>query len=381
MSSPGENASTDSVSLYAVGDVSPSRDEPESLFALTAPIIREADVAFCQLETVFSLRGCAQPDLVAEQCAHPRNVAALTFAGFDVVSFAGNHCLDFGNEAFLDTIDLLRQSKLLVVGAGKDIAEARKPVVISRKGTSVAFLAYNSILRRGYEADVDKPGCNPMRIWTVYEPLVREDPGTLSVRAITAPYREDLEAMKQSITEAKGLADVVIVSIHWGLRHVRAVLALYESEVGHAAIDAGADLVLGHHAHILKGIQVYKGRVIFHGMGNFAFDSTLIRRLHTARTQRFLRLYPEIKFDPDYPTYLYHPEAKKTMLVKCILSNKRIQKVSFLPAVINRQGQPEVLSRDNEGFHDVIDYVGQISKEAGLDTRLVVEGNEALVEG
>jgi len=368
----------DVVSLVAVGDVGPNRDDPESLFALTAPVLKQADIALGQLEIQLSDRGSFQVDAGLDLRAHPKNVAALTFAGFDVMSFTANHGLDWGFDAFLGTIETLRRNSILVIGAGKDLTEARKPAIIERKGTRLAFLAYSSV--PGRVTAPDKPSVALIRASTFYQQLDSQ-PGT-PPNIITIPNHTDLKALKEDIKNLKPLVDLVIVSIHWGVHFVPAVIPMYEWEVGHAAIDAGADLVIGGHPHILKGIEVYRGKVIFHSMGNFAFDisgETAWKYL-AAIIPTMSKIYPAFfHLDPDYPTYPFHPDSRKTMLAKCIISNKKVEKVSFLPALINKQGQPEILPRENKNFDDILSYVREVSGKEGLDTKFQIEGDEVLI--
>ena len=106
-----------------------------------------------------------------------------------------------------------------------------------------------------------------MRASTFYE-QVDWQPGT-PPRIVTLANKDDLAAMVEDIKKVRPLVDVLIMSIHWGVHHVPAVIAMYQKEVGHAAIDAGVDIILGHHAHILKAVEVYKGKVIFYSIGNF----------------------------------------------------------------------------------------------------------------
>ena len=367
----------DILTLCAAGDVGPSREDPDSIFALSAPVIRKADIAFCQLERIFSKRGSLQVQLQAHHSrVDPRNASALTYGGFNVISFASNHCLDWGVEGFLDTVELLRGKGFQVVGVGKDIEEARRPVIIERKGTRVAFLAYNSALPRGYEADVGKPGCAPLRAKTFYE-QVDWQAGT-PPRILTFTNGEDLEAMVTDIKKVRPTVDVLIVSMHWGIHFVPSVIAMYQTEAGRAAIDAGADLILGHHAHILKGMEVYRGRPIFYSLGNFAFDVPAEFVLNDPGYQRMRQRYPW-EVDPEYVGYGYPKDSRKTMLVNCVVSGKRIQRVSFLPALINKHAQPEILHAGDERFKDVLTYVESISKEQKLRATFTVEGDEVVV--
>ncbi len=370
---PGESSK---LKLVAVGDIMPNRDEPESIFELTAQALKEYDIRFGQLEINFSERG-ARPtgEMGGAGRSHPRNVRALTCAGMDVVSYASNHCLDWGPDALLDTLDVVRKEGIEVVGAGKDIVEARKPVIMERKGIKVAFLAYNSILPNGFWADVGKPGCAPLRARTLYEMSEHGQPGC-PPNIFTYPYKEDLEAMLADIRQAKAKADVLILSLHWGLHFVRAKLATYQQEVGHAALDAGADIIIGSHPHILKGIEVYKGKVIFYSLCNFALDSGFRRPVKEGAV--FIRAGHVI--DPAWVrTYPFPAESRKTIAAVCEISGKRIEKVSFLPTLINIKAQPRILRHEESDFDDVVKYVEAITKEAGLNGRYTVEGDEIVV--
>lgn len=366
-------------SIYAVGDVGPRREDPdypfkEPIFALSAPITKEADVAFCQLERILSER----PERAyCHNVVHPNNIRQLTYAGFNVVSAAGNHHMDAGVEAFVDTLDVLKRNNIQPVGVGMNIAEARTPVIVERKGAKVAFLGYSSVLPKGevpYDAEPDRPGCAPMYISTFYEASDWQ-PGAPSPRVISIADKEDLEAMKDDIRRAKAQADVVIMSIHWGVHHVPGLIAMYQYEVGHAAVDAGVDLILGHHAHILKGIEVYKGKVIFYSLGNFAMDSPVTRSVSGRSDATPLRP----KRDPKALPYQYPPDARKTIMVKCFISDKKIDRVSFLPFMINKLGQPEPLSAEDKRSDEVHDYVAWCCQDQKLQTKFVRDGNDVVV--
>jgi len=368
------------IKFYAVGDVCVLRDDPDSYFTLSASTIQEADIAFCQLETNYSERGAPQFVGRVPLRGHPRNAVAIKNAGFNVVSFATNHCGDWGHDALLDTIDVLKENDLEVVGVGSNIAEARAPVIVEKEGTKVAFLSYCSILPYRYWAEEERPGCAPLRGFTVYEQEETDQPGTpATVHSFT--NREDLEAMKADIKKVRPFADIVIVSHHGGLHFVPAQIPDYQREVAHTAIDAGADLILGHHAHILKGIEVYKGKVIFYSLCNFGFDLELPEKvLQSHRFKVLMELNPNWEIDTDYPTYPFPADSRKTILVKCLISDKRIQGVSFLPVYINKKGQPEVLKAEDERCREVFDYMNWVCKEVGFDTRLSLEGGEVAID-
>ncbi len=367
----------ETVTLVAVGDVDPRRKEnPNELFELNADFVRRADIAFCQLETTYTDHGSRQVAVMQYQPHPSSNVKAIKFAGFNVVSFASNHCFDWGERAFFDTIELLKQNDMLVVGAGKDINEARQPVIVERKGTKVAFLAYNSILPMGYAAAYDRPGCAPIRISTFYEQMDWQ-PGT-PPRIVTLANPQDLDAMREDIKKVRQLADVVVVSQHAGIHMVPATIAMYQKEIARAAVDAGADLVLQHHAHILKGMEVYKGKAVFYGLCNWAHESPRGRMTEASDIKEQHKLY-KIKVEPEWVLYPFPPDARKTILVKALISGKQLQKVSFLPCMINPKVQAEILPRRDKRSEEVVRYIEDISRSEGLEPKLSWDGDEVVL--
>ncbi|MFH1487017.1 MAG: CapA family protein [Chloroflexota bacterium] len=341
------------ITLAAVGDVNPRREDPDSLFEYAGPVLRQADIAFGQLETVFSTRGVPQLAMLGGMRGDPKNAPSVARAGFSVMSVAGNHTMDWGEEAFFDTLNTMRNLNVETVGVGKDIEEARRPAILERDGTKVAFLGYCSVLPKGYDAREGKCGLAPMRATTSYQ-QVDWQAGTPPL-VLTKAEPEDLEALVDDVNKAKAQADVVVVSIHWGIHYIPGALAMYEFEVGHAAIDAGANLILGHHSHNIKGIEVYKGMVIFHSIGNFAVDSFIKRH------NRWRSIY-HFEPDPEYPTYSFPPDCRKTMIVKCLIGNK-IEKVSYLPFEVNKKGQPEPLSPEDPRSEEHFKYVEWVCRD------------------
>jgi poly-gamma-glutamate capsule biosynthesis protein CapA/YwtB (metallophosphatase superfamily) len=365
--------------LYAVGDIAPDRENPSSIFEQVAGFLNGADLAFCQLEAVLSERGRPLPQARLPCRGHPSVARALKEAGFDVVSFASNHCLDLGCGAFLDTINVLRDAGLSVVGAGENIEDARKPAIVDCRGTRIAFLAYNSILPEGYWADVDRPGCAPMRGLTLYEQIEHDQPGT-PCRVHTFPHRDDLAAMVDDIVEAKSRADLVVISMHWGIHFVPAVLADYQRDIARVAIDSGADLIVGTHAHILKGVEVYAGKVILYSLCNFALDLRAPQELlDSPRHREIEKLNPDWRPDPEYPTYFMPPDSRKTVIAKCVIADKQIKRVSFLPVYVNTRSQPEVLGSSDPRFVEVVQYMEEITRDQRLRTALTIEGDEVVI--
>jgi poly-gamma-glutamate capsule biosynthesis protein CapA/YwtB (metallophosphatase superfamily) len=367
--------------FYAVGDIGPEREDPGSIFQNVAGVINSGDVALCQLEVNLSHRGAGPQG--KEVARNPEIAAAIKKTGFDVVSFAGNHTLEVGLDSFYDTIDNLKRQELMVLGVGKDIDEARKPVIIERKGTRIAFLGYSSVAKEEHYAGRDRPGSAPLRAWTFYEAMEPTQPGTPG-RVHTFPYRNDLAAMVEDVRKARKMADVVIVSMHCGVHMTPALIAGYQKDYAHAAIDSGADLVVQHHAHILKGIEIYSGKAIFYGLANFALEIHFMTR-EWAQIPGVKELRRNLNPDwnppyENYPSYPFPPDSRKTIVAKCEIRGKKVDRVSFLPVYITPEGEPEILNSNDARFNDVMNYMKDISADQGLTTEFTVKGNEVVVK-
>lgn len=373
----------DCITFVAAGDISPNREDPPSIFRLCADVFHDADLSFGQLETPLSDRG--NPMFVPHgPCRHsPKTVSALTKegAGFDVMSFACNHAMDYGFEAFFDTLDILKKNNIPLVGAGANIEEARKPVIIEKKGTRIGVLAYLSIISPGLLAEENMPGCAPLRSSHSFEQADWQ-PGTPPL-IVTKLFPKDKEAMEKDIKKLRQQVDIVIVSMHCGVHWIPKIIAMYQKEAAYAAIDAGADLILQHHAHILKGIEVYKGKAIFYSLGNFALEHSLdfegkIKSFDVTGRSRRTEFY-KIKTVPGWEKHIFHPDALKTLIAKAYIKDKEVQKVTYIPCCINQNLEPEVVKREDVRAQEVFDYVQQISNDEDLNVSFSWEGDEILI--
>jgi poly-gamma-glutamate capsule biosynthesis protein CapA/YwtB (metallophosphatase superfamily) len=381
------------VTLVAAGDVGPKRAHAEEVFDLTRAILRGADITFGQLESNLSLRGTQQLHMGLGSIAHPRVGEALAGAGFDVMSFASNHSLDYSEEALLDTLDVMQRNKIEVIGAGRDIFEARRPAIFERKNTRVGFLAYCSVVPKGFDARNNKSGVAPVRASTAYEQADWQ-PGT-PPRIVTKAFPDDLEAMVRDIQSLRRLVDVLVVSMHWGVHFVPSIITGYQYEVGHAAIDAGADIIIGTHAHILKGIEVYRGKAIFFSLCNFCMDLPIAGPVAAAMAAAMQRpVITDVKIDrqnycrighyawevdPEYPTYAFPADSRKSILVKCQIRDKKLSSVSFLPLWISKNGRPTPLSQSDPRSEEVLNYMKWLCKDQRLNTGFVREADEIRV--
>jgi len=288
------------------------------------------------------------------------------------VSLASNHAMDWGEDALLDTAALLQGKGMHVIGAGRNLAEARKPAILERNGVRVAFLAYCSILQTGYAAGRDKAGIAPLRAHTYYEPFDYQ--AGVPPRVVTVPYKDDLAAMVEDIAAAKKAADVVVLSLHWGVHFIPRVIADYQVTCANAAFKAGADLILGHHAHTPKAIGMHQGKACFYSLSNFIMSSTA---KSAEKAAEFEKRY-SVKLDPDYPNLSYGSDAKRSLIAKAVLSRDGVKRVSFLPVLIDKQLRPEVLKSGDSRFDDALRFMEWVSE--GHDHRFTVEGDEIRVE-
>lgn len=366
--------------FLAVGDLAMDRDNYDESFEATKDVLQAADITFGQIETSFAETGTRLPQARHAVLARPDGAAALGRAGFDVISMAGNHVLDWGNEAFYETRANLHAAGLKTVGAGGNIVEAREPAFFTLgDGTTVAVLAYCSILPQAYWADERRPGCVPMRAFTVYEQIEHDQPGT-PARVHTYPHRGDLEAMQDDIRKAKAKADVVIVSQHWGIHFVRNVIADYEKDVAKAAIAAGADAILGGHPHILKGCEVIDGKPVFHSLCNFATDLKMDEAHAKSKSWNEIRVLAE-EWEPDFEGLYNFPTASRLSLVARLeIAGGKIVRSGFLPLYIDRDAVPRFVAQGTPRHTEVVEYMTAITKEAGLNARYKMERDMVVIE-
>ncbi len=364
---------TNTLTLIAGGDVGPIIGPVDRLAELVAPVLRQADVRIAQCERTYSERGWYQEWKTkpggkhARQ--HPKMASVFRTAGIDVVSLASNHAMDWGYDPLFDTIDHFHNMGMQTIGAGRNAEEARRPAIVEKNGVKVAILGYCSVIRDGQAAGANKPGIAPMRASTYYE-RIDFHPGS-PPRIISVPLEEDIAAMQEDIKRAKGQADSVVIFIHWGICFLPKTLATYQPPVAHAAIDAGADIILGHHAHVPKAVEVYKGKVCFYSIGNFMTTGSHAEELPI----RWDLLW--YQRDPD-SLYYFPIQCKQTILPKVVFSKQGIERISFLPAYINKLAQPEVLDSNDSRFQEIVQYLEWVSDYVPHKFR--VEGNEVVVE-
>ena len=240
------------LTIAAVGDIMLGhraepwleREGPGYFFMHVLPVLQQAQVVIGNLESPVSSRGAAVENKKFTLRVGRKAVDALHAAGIRVVALANNHILDFGPPALQDTLTLLAENGILHSGAGMDLEDARAPAMLRAGGRTIAFLSYSLTFPVEFYASAGRPGTAPG-----YKDFVRAD-----------------------IEKVRPKADLVVVSFHWGAE-LMTTAKDYQRELGRLAIDWGADLVLGHHPHVLQELELYRGRLIAYSLGNFVFGS------------------------------------------------------------------------------------------------------------
>ncbi len=285
------------VSLVAVGDISYSRGVERIVkkqnninypFLKIQDYLKNADLVFGNLETPIT-QGVEIPDFEMVFRSNPGTEKALGQAGFSILSLANNHTPNFGEKGLEDTFNFLENAGIKYVGAGQNEQEAYQAVFVEKKGIKFAFLAYNDVdvVPSSYEALANRAGTAFMRI----------------------------DKMIEAVKEAQPTSDFVLVSMHSGTEYADKP---NDSQVNFApaTIDAGADLVIGHHPHVVQTLEKYKGKFIFYSLGNFVFDQ------------------PQSE------------ETKEGLAIKIYFAKNGINKISLLPVVMENLAQPRMADKN-----------------------------------
>jgi poly-gamma-glutamate synthesis protein (capsule biosynthesis protein) len=363
--------------MLIAGDCGPAHG-PEEGFPiegytqLVRPVLHAADLRFVNCMRTYSSRAVVSEH--ARQVNQPVEMSRIFTDGlFDGVTIANNHSYDSGPEALVDTRELLTSHGLQVTGGGRDLAEARRAAIIERGGVRVGYLGYCSVGKPGSEATVDKPGIAAIRVRTHFETHGPHAP----VRIRTEPDPDDLSMMVQDIEALRRQVDVVVLAYHAGAIRLPRVVSDYQVAVAHAAIDAGADLVVGHAPHLPKAIEVYKGKAIFYSLGVFAMTKPFAAPSWSEPAWAHGAVRNHTDLDPEFPLMPYGKDCTLSLLAKAQATKEGILRVSFLPMAFDKKYRPEVLSRHDSRFAKVLSYLEWVSED--MPHRFTVEGDEIMV--
>lgn len=270
------------VTFCAVGDVLLDRGIRRAIndntikypFELIKDNIRAHDLAFCNLECPVSSKGKSTGKIYCFR-ADTSFFSGIQDAGFNIFSLANNHIIDWGQEACLDTRNFIEAQNLYAIGAGENQEIAQKPLLFTKHGLRFAIFAYLGDPLKGVVWSEKRPG----------------------------PAQAGIEEICEAIECIRDSVNFVLVSIHWGTEYIH-IPTKAQIAWAHAMIDAGADLIIGHHPHVLQSIEIYGNRVILYSLGNFVFDQ--------------------------HKTY-----QRQTGIFSCIFKPGSIDSTSFIPCFIS----------------------------------------------
>lgn len=245
-------ALADGVVITAVGDIMLAGRAAPTLkakgydyaFAGTVAELRKGDILVGNLEAPLAVGGQEFVEKKFRFKTRPQAADALKRVGFSVLTLANNHMMDYGAEGLAETLANLDRVGISHSGAGATLPEARRETVVTVKGKNVAFLAYSLTYPEEFFATSARPG---------------------TALGLDSRVREDVSRVRPAV-------DYVVVSFHWGAEG-KGMPKPYQRRAARTAIDAGADLIIGHHPHVLQGVEQYRGKSILYSLGNFAFGS------------------------------------------------------------------------------------------------------------
>ncbi len=319
--------------LKAVGDVMLARNVGKymSQKGISYPLqyvadwLADADLTMGNLESPLSTAGTAIPGKGICFRSNPANVKALSQSGFDLMTVANNHAVDYDSPALLETIAVLEKENIAVIGGGENIERATKPAILDSNGVKIACLGYTEM------ADIYWDPSYPRRMRA-----------TESIPGVAPLEKERVIA---DIAAVKDQVDLVAVTLHWGVEYQEQPEA-YQREMAKAFIDAGADVIIGHHPHCIQGVETYQDGIIFYSLGNFVFDQD------------------------------WSLQTRQGLAVEMTLSTLGWQNAALSPVLIT-EGQPK-LAEDTDA-QAILELLQRIS--APLGTEIEIKDGKAYIKG
>jgi gamma-polyglutamate biosynthesis protein CapA len=281
------------------------KEEPLFPFLKSLEVLQRSDLLFGNLECSHSNVGLKESDLRSAQMrGDPRHIPALATAGFKIVNVANNHSLQHGNEVFQDSVRQLQAHNIACCGlAANTQATSARAVVIEKKGLKIGFLGYSLRPRQYFE----------------HAPLYAEG---------------HPESMVRDVTALRGQVDALVVSVHWGEEFIQQP-SPEEILLARRLVDAGADVIIGHHPHVLRGIERYGRGHIVYSLGNFVCDM------------------------------LWDDTLRTSLIFECTFSPEGVRDAKLVPTYTNSSFQPEVLT--GERARSVLAAVEQLNQRISKD--------------
>jgi len=284
------------VKLIAVGDIFLQTKNSRYPFEGVKEVFRDKDILFGNLETVLLNRG-KEVEKAVNLHVSPNRMKYLVDAGFDVLNIANNHIMDLGVEGFNATLDVLNRNNLTFIGGGNQKFN-QTWTIIERNDIKFGFLAYYKERLRYYKEGV-------------------------FINKI------DTKGIVSNISNLKPLCDIIIVSLHWGLDNIP-YPSTDQINLAHQLIDAGATVILGHHPHVIQGIETYKHGLICYSLGNFQFDPVVSQT-----------------------------KTNKSMILSINFDNNRLKSYDIIPIEIDKNLVPKMSEGNRKAF---IDFVNNLSR-------------------
>ncbi len=403
-------------------------------------LIKDVDVAFTNLEVLPNdFRGYPAVESGGTHLAtHHGVLDDLVDMGFNLFSCANNHALDYSIEGLLATIEVLEQKEVAYAGVGRTLTQARMPVYLDHEGGSVAMVSCSSTFAKGQSAGEQRPevqgrpGLNPLRFGTTYEVTKEqletlreifstlgleqqwrewiqlgfafppEDPqifpfvdtnlrsaGLLNARfraadhpaVKTTPNVQDMEEIAKWTREARARADIVLVSLH--AHEQDATIedpAEFVRTFAHRIVDEGANIVVGHGPHLLRGVEIYRGSVIFYSLGNFIAQNELVHKL-PADSYEYFRVDSsktpgelfQIRHQNDQKGFPADKRFWQTIVPVCDFENGRLRRIEIVPVTldhgqsVHRRGRPRLAEGEEAG--EILARLVRLSETFGTKVR------------
>jgi len=367
------------VTVLIGGDTGPAHGPAQGVpvqhyTELLEPALRQADFRLLNCMRTYSDRVPVASE--APQVAQSIEMADLySNAEIDGVTMANNHAWDSGPDALLDTIELFLSRGIQVTGAGGDLDQASRPVILERDGLRIGYLGVTSLGKSGSRAAAGKPGVYSLDIETEYVPRGAHAP----VRIVTRADEGDLAGLVSHVQALRGEVDHLIVAFHSGVIRLPRVISDYQVQVCRAVADAGADLIVCHAPHILKGVEVWNGKPIFYSIGVFAMTKPFAAESWSepAWTHGAIRNHTDL--DAGCPSMPYGEDCRMSLLVRAEFGREGQMQVSFLPMQIDPDCRPRLVTADSPEFARILDHMEWASVD--LPHRFTVQGDSVIVTG
>ena len=324
----------------------------------------------------------------------------------DLVTLSGNHFYDFGETGVQDTVDWCERSGIAHAGGGRNAAEAKEPGFVEKGGVRVGVLAYNCVGSKMSFASADRGGaaginfirgfvpCSMLDqehtrlendVWELRKPIpVEED--CMGYNFVDV---ESWLEFAEDVRRAKAQCDLLLVYFHKGYVHCPVTVAPWERLLSHIAVDNGADAVMATHSHVAHGVEMSKGRAIYHGLNNFVmytpqlspnFKGKIQGDANSNNAEWIQKRVERFGFipDPDYPTYPFRPESVYCPVAKLIIEDGKITSYRMVLMKVEKDGAPYVHGHTAVG-QEIFDYMQRITDEAGLNAKFAWDGDEVVI--